>query len=68
MKFQEIRKGQIYGGFLKCWYPKTLCFPTKIIILGCEMGVPPFEETPNMLWIKSGGKNIAENHASRMWD
>ena len=66
---QANRKGPIYGVFLKWWYPKkNMSFPTKMIILGCEMGVPPFEEPPNMLWIKSGGKNIAENHASWMWD
>ena len=31
-----------YGCFLKWWYPTTTGFPTKMTILGCEMGVPPF--------------------------
>ena len=36
------------GGFLKWWYPTTIGFPTKNDQhLGCEMGVPPFTETPN---------------------
>ena len=33
------------GGFPQ----KPWVFPTKMIILGCEMGVPPFEETN--LWM-----------------
>ena len=33
-----------YGGFLKWWYPTTMGFPTKMIILGC-FGGPPFQET-----------------------
>ena len=36
----------IYGGFLKWWYPTTMGFLTKMIILGCQMGVPLFLETP----------------------
>ena len=37
----------LFGGFLKWWVsPITIDFPTKMIILGCEMGVLPFEETP----------------------
>ena len=24
-----------YGGFLKWWYPTTMGFPIKMIILGC---------------------------------
>ena len=36
--FHSHKSYQIYGGFLKWWYPTT--------ILGCEMGVPPFKETP----------------------
>ena len=36
-----------FGGFLKWWYPTTMGFPTKNDQnLGCEMGVPPFKETP----------------------
>ena len=27
-----------YGGFLKWWYPTTMGFPTKMIILGCFGG------------------------------
>ena len=36
-----------YGGFLKWWVSPTnpWVFLLKMIILGCEMGVPPFEET-----------------------
>ena len=34
----------VYGGFLKCWVSPTTM--GKMIILGCEMGVPPFKETP----------------------
>ena len=30
------------GGFLKWWYPKTMGFPTKMIILGCFGGTPIF--------------------------
>ena len=30
----------IYGGFLKWWYPTTIGFPTKMIILGCFGGTP----------------------------
>ena len=29
---------QPYGGFLKWWYPTTMGFPTKMIILGCFGG------------------------------
>ena len=38
----------IWVGFLKAWVsPTTMGFSLlKIIILWCEMGVPPFEETP----------------------
>ena len=37
-----------YGGFLKWWVSPTnhRFFLLKIIIFGCEMGVPPFKETP----------------------
>ena len=37
------------GGFLKWWVSPTTpwVFLLKLIILGCEMGVPPFTETPN---------------------
>ena len=36
-----------YGGFLKWWFPTTMGFPTKNDQhLECEMGVPPFKETP----------------------
>ena len=35
----------IYGGFRKWWYPTTMVFPVKMIILGC-LGVPSFKETP----------------------
>ena len=38
-----------YGGFLKCWYPTTMGFPTKHDHFGVFLGVPPFKETP--LWI-----------------
>ena len=42
--------GGLYGGFLKWWYPTTMGFPTKNDQqLGCEMGVPPFKETPIQL-------------------
>ena len=37
------------GGFLKWWYRGTQqpwVFLLKMIILGCEMGVRPFKETP----------------------
>ena len=35
------------GGFLKCWYPTTMGFPTKNDHhLGWRLGVPPFKETP----------------------
>ena len=37
----------LYGGFLKCWYPTTMGFPTKNDHhLGWRLGVPPFKETP----------------------
>ena len=38
----------LYGGFLKWWvYPTNpWVFLLKMIILGCDMGVPPFTETP----------------------
>ena len=36
----------IYGGFRKWWYPTTFGFPTKNDHFGCELGVPPFKETP----------------------
>ena len=35
----------IYGSFLKFWYPTTMGFPNKIIVLGCFGGVPAFKET-----------------------
>ena len=37
-----------YGGFHKWWVSPTNhgVFLLKMIILGCEMGVPPFKETP----------------------
>ena len=28
----------VYGGFLKWWYPTTMGFPTKMVILGCFGG------------------------------
>ena len=37
------------GGLLKWWYPTTMVFLLKMFILGCEMGVPPFKETPMLL-------------------
>ena len=39
----------LHGGFLKWWYPTTIGFSTKMTILGCEMGVPPFKETPKSI-------------------
>ena len=44
----------LYGGFLKWWVSPTnpWVFLLKMIILGCEMGVPPFKETPIwQLWM-----------------
>ena len=40
--------GVYIGCFLKCWVSSTnpWVFLLKMIILGCEMGVPPFKETP----------------------
>ena len=41
----------MHGGFLKWWVSPTnpLVFPTKNDQpLGCEMGVPPFKETPHI--------------------
>ena len=40
-----------YRGFLKWWYPTTRVFLLKMIILGCEMGVPPFKEIPICVWL-----------------
>ena len=43
----------IWGWTLKWWVSptKTWFFLLKMIILGCEMGVPPFKETPiSHLW------------------
>ena len=38
----------LYGCFLKWWVSPTnpWVFLLKMIILGCELGVPPFKETP----------------------
>ena len=38
---QRFGKGW-YRGFLKWWYPTTIGFPTKMIILGCFGGTPIF--------------------------
>ena len=41
-----------WGWTLKWWVsPTPMGFPTKKVILGCEMGVPPFKETPT--WVQS---------------
>ena len=41
----------IYGCFLK-WVPQQLLvFLLKMTILGCEMGVPLFKETPIIYYI-----------------
>ena len=37
---------QIYGCFLKWWYPTTMGFPTKNDHFVVFWGVPPFKETP----------------------
>ena len=43
----------LFGGFVKWWvYPTTMVvFLLKMIILGCEMGVPPSKETP--IWLEA---------------
>ena len=42
-----IFRFSLYGGVLKWWvFPTTMGFPIKNDHLGCEMGVPPFKETP----------------------
>ena len=38
--------GSLHGGFLKCWYPTTMGFPTKTDHFGVVLEVPPFKETP----------------------
>ena len=44
----------IHRGFLKWWYPTTTAFPTRNDHdLSCEMGVPPFKETPNIFAVNS---------------
>ena len=50
---------QIYGSFLKWGYQTTMVFfLLQMIILGCEMGVPPFKETlicfPNTIYLRYG--------------
>ena len=41
------------GGFLICWYPTTIGFPTKNEHFGC-LGVPPFKETPTCYGVGGG--------------
>ena len=45
-----------YGCFLKWWVSPTnpWVFLLKAIILGCEMGVPPFKETTIYNWESKG--------------
>ena len=43
----KIYTNFVLGGFLKWWVsPTTIGFPTRNDHFGCEMGVPPFKETP----------------------
>jgi len=46
-----ILRIHIYGCFLKWWVSPTdpWVFLLKRIILGCEMGVPAFKETPHII-------------------
>ena len=37
----------LHGGFLKWWYPTTICFPTKMIILGCFGGTTMLRKHPH---------------------
>ena len=39
-------------------------FLLEMIILGCEMGVPPFQETPNLV----GGLKPSEKYAKVKFD
>ena len=45
--FEIPRKYQcfLYGGFLKCWYPTSMGFPTENDHFWGVLGVPPFKET-----------------------
>ena len=52
----------LYGGFLKWWYPKTMGFPAKMIILGVFWEVPPFEETPIYRMFFLGTAALAKGH------
>ena len=38
------------GGFLKCWYPTSMGFPTKNDHFGAFWENPPFKETPKWWW------------------
>ena len=49
-KWQPTTPTSWVGGVLKCWYPTTICFPTKKWSFWGVLGVPPFKETPSWLW------------------
>ena len=54
-----------FGGFLKWWVSPTTMgfFLLKMIILGCEMGVPPFKERPISL---SRGKKTSSSKNEKL--
>ena len=56
----------LYGGFLKWWISSTTpwVFLLKMIILGCEMGVPPFQVTSIKIESMAFGRAISEGERS----